>query len=354
MGYKYLIVDSQAAKQAVNNVNNGTSTLNIQLNHPIVNATSMRMMSFSSPNDFFNVRAHNDTFDCMLYNLSGTASIERKSYKIPLGLYSIGEIVNQLNVQASASPFSNMTPVFSLLATNKVQITCSSTGTVVRRFIIYSSNFHNSIAHRIGFNVHQVFTGDFASQATADWKGLLTGSVIGADRLFQYTGSAVSILNVPEGMWNSTQSNPLVWATDGVGQSFSGNNIGFESYQHLLMKCSLVTQDVESIYKTEDGVVMSRSDNILQKIETNVSTFSYLHWNAGINEPFDHSLSGKPVQSFSLELCDDAGKSFEIHESKHWSCVLRFETAAENDRVNELNSLQNQRLRFKSSHQCTR
>jgi hypothetical protein len=85
-----------------------------------------------------------------------------------------------------------------------------------------------------------------------------------------------------------------------------------------------------------------------------VSLYSYLHWNAGLVQPFVHTLSGKIIQSFSLTLTDDVGVEFGINESKHSSAVLRFETADQNDQVTRENSLRNQELRFKSQHGCAR
>jgi hypothetical protein len=168
------------------------------------------------------------------------------------------------------------------------------------------------------------------------------------------SGSTVLIDGRPEDEWHGTLGKPHVWKTNSVGETKTGNNVGFEAYQHLLLKSSLVNQDVESIFKQSDGIVVSRSDPILQKIETNVSLFSYLHWNAGLVQPFVHTLSGKVIQSFTLTLTDDTGEPFDIDEAKHWSAMLRFETAEQNDQVTRENSLIYQQLRFKASHNCTR
>jgi hypothetical protein len=355
MGFKYLLIDSHKANQTTLTAPY-KSQIDIRLDHPISNAINVQVMSFSSPNDYFNVRAHADTFDCMLYNLSGvTRSIERKSYKIPVGLYTVTQLVDKLNEVATANPFANMTPVFSLLSTNKVSINASSTGTQIRRFVLFSTSFHNSIIHRLGFSQSQVFTEEFDSKAGDDFFARNTiDSAIADGRLFNTSGTNVFINGRPEAEWYAAIGKPLVWITNGVGETKTGNNIGFESYQHLLLKSSLVGQDFESIYKQADGLVVSRSDNILQKVDTNVSLFSYLHFQAGAVTPFVHTLSGKLIQSFSLELCDDTGQPFGINESKHWSTVLRFEIAEENNQVTRENSLNNQQLRFKASHNCAR
>jgi hypothetical protein len=360
MGFKYLLIDSQAADQTTL-TSPYNPRLDIRLDHPIENAISVQLMSFSSPNDNYNVRAGNDRFESMLYNFSPVVPvIEKSSLQIPVGLYTITQLVDALNLASAANPIPNLTPEFRLTASNKVSITCSSTGTGIRRYVLYSSNFHNSIVHRLGFSKSQVFTPEFDSRAQFDFDTPSDGdSMTAPGRLFTVgtpSGGAATVLidGQPENNWHGALGRPLVWKTDGVGETKVGTNVGFEAYQHLLLKSSLVNQDVESIFKQSNGIVLSKSDPILQKIETNVSLFSYLHWNAGLVTPFVHTLSGKIIQSFSLTLTDDANQPFGIDEAKHWSAVLRFETANQNDQVTKENSLRNQELRFKSSHGCAR
>jgi hypothetical protein len=359
MGFKYLLIDSQAADQTTL-TSPYNPRLDIRLDHPIENAIGVQLMSFSSPNDNYNVRSNNDRFESMLYNFSPAVPlIEKSSYQIPVGLYTITQLVDALNVAAAANPFANMTPEFRLSTANKVSITCSSTGTGIRRYVLYSSNFHNSIVHRLGFSKSQVFTPEFDSRAQFDFDRPSNGdSMTAPGRLFTRgsSGGTTTVLidGQAEDSWHGALGRPLVWKTDGTGETKTGTNVGFEAYQHLLLKSSLVNQDVESIFKQSDGIVLSKSDPILQKIETNVALFSYLHWNAGLVQPFVHTLSGKLIQSFSLTLTDDTGEAFGIDEAKHWSAVLRFETADQNDQVTRENSLRNQDFRFKSSHNCAR
>jgi hypothetical protein len=343
------MINSEAANQ-MTATRPYNPTLEINLNQPIEKAISMQMMSFSCPNDFFNIRAGNNTFDCMLYTLSGTPSIERKTYTLDTGLFTIQEIVNTLNAKAAESPFGTMEPVFTLLASNKVQITCSSTGVQKRRFVLFSSIFfQNSIVHRLGFNINQVFTRSFSPEAAFDFSDI-PGAPI---QLMTLAGSQVFILSTPEDTWAALGGNALVWKTDGVGDSKQGNNIGYENYMYVLMKCSLVSQNFQSIVKQEDGTILVQPDSVLQKIETTVSTYSYLHWgSSGLNQPFIHTLSGKNVQSFSLQLTDDQGQPFAVNESNNWTCVIRFETAEANNNANTQNFLKNQELRLKASHNC--
>ena len=361
MGFKYLLIDSQTADQTTL-TSAYNPRLDIRLDHPIENAISVQLLSFSSPNDYYNVRAQADRFESMLYNFSAsTPFIEKRSYQIPVGLYTITQLVDALNVAANADPFGTVAsptliPVFALLSTNKVSITCSSAGASIRRYVLYSSKFHNSIVHRIGYSKTQVFTPEFDSRARFDYDTPTDGdSMTVPGRLFTRGGAAIVLIDgQSEENWHGTLGKPLVWKTNNVGEIKTGNNVGFEAYQNLLLKSSLVNQDVESIFKQSNGIVLSKSDPILQKIETNVGLYSYLHWNAGLVTPFLHTLSGKIIQSFSLTLTDDAGEPFGVDEAKHWSAVLRFETAEQNDQVTKENSLRNQDFRFKSSHGCSR
>jgi hypothetical protein len=204
MGFKYLLIDSQAANQ-LTSIAPYKPQLDIRLDHPIENAIGVQLMSFSSPNDYYNVRAHADKFQCMLYNLGGvTESIERKSYTIPTGLYTITQLVDALNAAATASPFSGtgtavLTPVFSLLASNKVAINCSSTGTGTRRFVLFSSSFHNSIVHRLGFSKSQVFTEEFDSKAGDDFfvRNSVDSQLI-STRLFHSSGGTYLLTDDPK------------------------------------------------------------------------------------------------------------------------------------------------------------
>ena len=89
MGFKYLFIDSQTADQTTLS-SPYNPRLDIRLDHPIENAISVQLMSFSAPNDNFNVRAGKNRFESMLYNFSPSVPvIEKSSYQIPVGLYTI-------------------------------------------------------------------------------------------------------------------------------------------------------------------------------------------------------------------------------------------------------------------------
>jgi len=364
MGFKYLIVDSHAADRT--SLRRAFDpTLNIILDHPIQNATKVQLMSFSSPNNYANVRANNNRFDCLLYNYTVNPFIETRSYLIDPGLYTINELITALNAAAIANPFGTtpgaptLTPVFSLLANNRVTITCSSAGNTIRRFTLYADIYFNSIVSRLGFSRHEVFSPQFDSRAFDDFYAMNTvgDSINSPGKLFGVgAGGTVLIDGQPESEWYAFGTGrPLVWRTNSVGETKTSSTVGKETYQHLLMKSSLVNQDVETVYKNPDGSVVSRSFPVLAKIEMNVPLYSYLHWNTTqADQSFVHTLSGKIIQSFSITLCDDTGVEFGIDESKNFTAVLRFEIAEPNNQITLENNLRNQELRFKAEHGCLR
>jgi hypothetical protein len=158
------------------------------------------------------------------------------------------------------------------------------------------------------------------------------------------------IKGISEVDWRADNTNPLYWKTD-ENEFFVGSQIGYETYQHLLLKSDLIHNDLQKVYMDDLGSSHTISDNVLEKIDMHVSSYNYIHWEK-IN-PMVHQLSGKTVNQFTIELCDDNGRIFDTHESKIFTCILKFETADGNEaHVNQLNSLINQRLGFLSRHNC--
>jgi len=243
---------------------------------------------------------------------------------------------------------------FLLLGNNKVQLNTSSASGQFRRLVLYSNStdFHNSIYHRLGFNTQQVFQST-NTEAKRDYDDS-TPSPNPTFSLF-VAGSPISISKgssnfVFEAVFIADNTNPLIWQTN-LSESHTGNNIGHETYQNLLLKSDLVSDDFQKVYLDDVGITHTFQDNILEKIDMTVSSFNYIHFEK--NHPMVHQLSGKIIKNFTISLCDDNGKTFDTHESKTFTCILKFITADDGfNRVNENNLLRNQSLGFKSRHNC--
>jgi hypothetical protein len=243
---------------------------------------------------------------------------------------------------------------FLLLGNNKVQLNTSSASGQFRRLVLYSNStdFHNSIYHRLGFNIQQVFQSTNI-EAKAD-NDDTTPSPNPNFTLFRTDGG----IQISTGLYGylfeasfiADSSNPLVWQTN-LSQSHTSNNIGHETYQNLLLKSDLVSDDFQKVYLDNVGVTHTFQENILEKIDMTVSSFNYIHFEK--NHPMVHQLSGKIIKNFTVSLCDDNGRTFDTHESKTFTCILKFITADEGyNKVNENNILRNQSLGFMSRHNC--
>ena len=343
MGIEYVMVDSSKQRHFLGE--RGESRIQVNLNNPILNATSVRVADFSVPNEMYNVRFGENTFTLMLYTLSGVNSMVKQTYTIQPGLYTIGELVSACNEQITGTPIATLTVTFELLANNKVSVQAISTGTQQRRLIMYVNGtytFHNCIFHRLGFNRNQVFlssnrlaASDFKNNSFTLWNGV-DGTING----------------VTETAWTSDNRNPLIWRTNTPGETHVGNNIGFEAYSHLLLKSDLVSNDFQSIHMNEEGHTLTTNENILQKINTTVSHYNFLHLDSNSGSVLVHQLSGKPIHRFMIELTDDVGKGFGTHESKEFNVILRFDTVDPDTRASEQNALENQKRLFAALHKC--
>jgi len=356
MPVKYVMIDTK--HQRHHTIEKGGSTIKVDLNHHIENAISVEVSSFSTANELFNVKADNNKFTMMIYNLSGTPNFKINTYTVQPGLYTIAELIDICNAEIVGAPMGTVSaPVsveFLLLGNNKVQLNTSSSSGQFKRLVLYSNStdFHNSIFHRLGFNTQQVFQST-NTEAKADYDSTKPSP----NQTFSLfvAGSPISVSKgssnfVPEAVFIADNTNPLIWQTN-LSESHTGNNIGHETYQNLLLKSDLVSGDFQKVYLDDKGITHTFQDNILEKIDMTVSSFNYIHFEK--HNPMIHQLSGKIIKNFTISLCDDNGKTFDTHESKTFTCILKFITADDGfNRVNENNLLRNQSLGFMSRHNC--
>jgi hypothetical protein len=210
----------------------------------------------------------------MIYNLSGTPNFKNQTYTVQPGLYTIAELIDVCNAEIAGSPMGTLSaPIsveFLLLGNNKVQLNTSSSSGQFRRLVLYSNStdFHNSIYHRLGFNTQQVFQST-NPEAKADFEDS-TPSPNGIFLLFRIEGGGIQISQglysyIFEVAFIASGSNPLVWQTN-LNQSHTSNNIGHETYQNLLLKSDLVSGDFQKVYLDEVGVTPVLIIFILKKI----------------------------------------------------------------------------------------
>jgi hypothetical protein len=281
-----------------------------------------------------------------------------KNYVLGAGLYSLTEMITALNALFQADKIveggSNTTLTLTLLANGKISLNIVGDGTNThKRAILYyprNGQFQNSIAHRLGFSRGQVF-----DDVDLDGANLLVGDGSSPPNVtVNYTNSKGITTSTPESSWTGA----LIWTSSTTNVALNtrtGNFIGYESRcPHLFLKCDLV-KDFHTSYR-DNGTdqVMTKQDNILQKIQNDVNIYSYLHFRS-MTDAFVHELSGaKPISHFTLTLTDDHGNLLEDNSFRNFSAVLLFETHENlaSMRMNEQVIEANQRSIFLANHNC--
>ncbi len=354
MGFEYVYVDSKDRKYHENK-----SSMLVNLSEPIMHPKSVRVVSFSVPNEFYNVIDGNTSFSARVYNVNTNNKSPIKNYVLGAGLYSLTEMITALNALFQTDKIveggSNTTLTLTLLANGKVSLNIVGDGTNThKRAILYyprDGQFQNSIAHRLGFGRFQVF-----DDADVDGANLLVGNGASPPVVsVNYTNSKGITTTTPETSWTGA----LIWTsstTDATLNTRTGNFIGYESRcPHLFLKSDLVN-DFHTTYR-DSGTdqVMTKQDSILQKIQNNVNIYSYLHYRSSMTEAFVHELSGaKPITHFTVSLTDDHGNLLEENSFRNFTAVLLFETHENlaTMRMNEQTIEANQRSIFLANHNC--
>jgi hypothetical protein len=87
--YEYLYIDSRHSKKK-----DKTSRMNIELTHPILNCKAFSVCSFSTANEFFNIREPYNTITIgVLSDAVNEQTPTMKTYTIPPGLYDIPTVI---------------------------------------------------------------------------------------------------------------------------------------------------------------------------------------------------------------------------------------------------------------------
>ena len=347
MGYEYINVDSKHRNKHENK-----SEIKVHLSSPILHAKSVRLIGFSAPNEFFNVIKGNNEIKFNEYNITN-GNVSLKTYTITPGLYSVDDLITQLNVLFSASPVGTSTVLASRLANNKIQFVISGASSTNKRVVVYypkndsdkNDPFFQSIVFRLGFYRKQIADTDVANLIINDGAG---------NAVVNYEGIQTSEAN-----WIiDTENNFLLWNSSSINlnlKTFNGQYIAYESLcSHLFIKSDLVKDFHSTVKDSANDIVFTTQRNILQKIDVDVNIHSYIHYRGNLTEAIVHSLSGQPITHFTIQLTDDHHNLFEGSAFKNFSCILMFETHDDlaSTRLNERVIENNQRSIFLASHNC--
>jgi hypothetical protein len=324
------------------------SQIRVDLPAPLLHATSVSCVSFSAPNDFFNVREPYNVFRLLIYKaVADSNAYAQFDYVVPPGLYAIGELVEKLNTlmaankpQAAGST-SQVTVSLSVLASGKVTIQTAGTTNPAKAILIYVpvGEFMQSLANRLGFSYYQVTQSDLPEQVRDSGSGLeWTEDYQTWTLLTDKSPRMYKIFNVTDQPATNTATS---------------DSVGFEAIgSRVLLRSSLVRDAYRTVAGREPlGVERS---NVLQEIPIDVGPLSYIHHRGYNKQALQHSLDGRPITSFWVELCDESGNAFQPGDYKHYSLTLQFDTEVDQaaEAAHREQTLLAMDQQFRSRHRC--
>ena len=336
MGRQYVHISSRDRK-----LHERTSEMHIQLSNPIFNATEVKMVSFSTANDIYNVSAGNNAVTFNLYTVAG-GLVNDAAYAfqlhVPPGLYTVNDLVDTLNRATSLQilPLDVTTLVFSISPdTQRVSLTVRST-TDIMATLVYPRvrGFYGSVLHRLGFSREQI-------SPTLEAFGNEDGNIIARNINDEFG----SLAEAPYEIWNCASS-------DLSQTSKQAESVGFENYPMLYMHSRGLVSDTVQTHMNSDGTTGTSARTILSKIPINVSTYSWVHL-TGAEKQFIHTLGGKTISSFDLFLTDHLHEVFANEHVKPWEGVLEFTFQDDDPNVNAAAIQAISDLGFQRRHGCS-
>ena len=313
-----------------------SSEITVNLSHPIHRAKTVSCISFSTPNELYNVKRGSNVFYVEVYSTSQQSTIIY-DFTIEPSLYTMQRLVDACNEAILAKGnLVGITISFTLLASYKVTFSTTATSTTAKYVSLYHTNksdsFSKSILHRLGFSRNQCAKGT---------NNVMT--INNAQLQITHGGRA----------YNYSTFNVFKILHANNNETIDGNFICFESPTSYLQLKSDLVQDFTTTFTNSDKTIcMTKNDNVLQHIQVDVNVYSYIHFNSSASDSLKHNLSHQTISQFKLSLTDDIGQVFEENHFKDFVAILCFEI--ENDvSLEDLNRdvlLANQKMQFLSRH----
>ena len=328
MGKTYVHINSADRKP-----HETSSKMTVHLSDPIQKAVSVKMVSFTTPNEFFNIIKGNNIFQIKIQDFSDATVAEEVfpidlDFVLPPGIYTTSEIVDRINsalldVSDEERGFLDIVLELSTV-THRVTVTATpmidgdgnslqSPNTVQRVYVYYphdhDSGFRTSIIHRLGFSRFQVsphLTPFIIKQIDPELE-LYAIDFYGKQVVSEFDVDYQTI-------------NPLVYT------NVTGDNVGWETHPFIFVQSDeLVKHAVRTHSNNRDGSVGSFHTNMLQKIPINVNLYSWVHY-TGTEYTYEHQLDGRTIHDFDISLADFEHQLFPNKHFKHFSMTLEFET----------------------------
>ena len=128
---QYVSIDSRDSID-----NQKSSEMTVNLSHPIQNAKTVSVISFSTPNELYNIKEDANSFQIQVWSTSTVQPVIYKFEIIP-GLYTMQRLVDACNESIVAKLTAGVSLTFTLLASYKDQFTTASTSQHTKNFSLY-------------------------------------------------------------------------------------------------------------------------------------------------------------------------------------------------------------------------
>jgi len=331
----------------------------VQLSDPIHHVHSVSLLSFTLPNELYNVDKFNDRVTMILWSSTYDVKVWSNTIQLTHGIYTLDNMVTALNefvsnvINSTASEFGlpsgdytkplfGFTPSEFMTDAEVAEITVA-TGTdgllsyvgnnVDRVAFVMSSDtdqhsFKHSIWHRLGFVELQV------PRVSAD----VTPSTLNT----LYLNSAVrgTIVNL-----------------DYTATSIKAMHLGTESFDNLFVACDVVSgQTYRTLHNANsnfggNAVANTTRSDLIGIIPVSAPLGGLLTWTRPTDNYMRIGLSGrKPVDNLRISITSDRGTPFARANFPGFSAVIEFTVIEHVDKINAQVHQANQRAAFLSRH----
>jgi hypothetical protein len=341
MGVIYLHIDSKDRMQ-----HETTSKMLVRLSTPIQKATSVKLVSFSTANELYNIDEGNNVLTIHIQDFTVpifNAIVEPLAIviRVPAGVYTTERLIEAINVliyerYPNDEDRANLDIAFELLddGTNRVSIVTNPVEDLpnqpiqqIHRVTLYypptgqAPPFGTSVIHRLGFSRQQVCPHRVpfgVVNIANDGEVTIHG--------FNFQGNAGVPENDVEYIRLHPQSPPDDTATS--------NNIGWETHPFVYILSDELVKHATRTHGNANGSVATTNTDILQKIPINTNLYNWIHF-FGSEYTFEHQLDGRTIHHFDISLANSERQVFPNRHFKDFQLTLEFKTMENDEEVNE-------------------
>lgn len=356
---KFLYVDSaDYSAPSGTNVSTMESVFDIRLTDPIHDVTSVSLVSYTLPNELYNVTQYNQRAYVAAWTGSMISPADVFEMTIPIGFYTLDKLVEAVNTQLTALTFINdstkLRPTLEYVdhtnMTNGKRVKFSVANTGVpnsesrNKFALlcdhHTEPFKYSIWSRLGFTPSQIIQkNNEAGYATIQEIDFTT-----------YNPTGIAWV-----MGDNTVSTPV---STTVSADVYANHGGYESYESIHVHADLSSGSVFRTLRDPSGGVSTQHQQVLTT-RTDLLGVVPITSNLGSMQtwyrPSDSHMtlptnSRRPIDHIRFTLTNSAGQPFKREWMPGFTLLLEFNVVEHVDAIVEKTRAVAQQRQFLSRH----